>query len=128
MGGVGVTRGLAYLILWGPELLNYPYLGSRVSSAPEQRNTTCISNLHSPRSPERILETATPCSSRAFVLLAPNRSRFLGRGCDEALFSKKRGFQGGRRSVNEGLGKDFYREGSSVKRSGPFSELADSEN
>ena len=30
--------------------------------------------------------------------------------------------------VNEGLGKDFYRKGNSVKRSGPFSEPPDSEN
>ena len=43
---------------------------------------------------------------------------------------KKRGFQwkGGRDSVNEGFGKDFYRKGNSVKRSGPFSEPPDSEN
>ena len=58
------------------------------------------------------------------------RSRFLGRGSDEALFSEKKGFQwrGGRDSVNEGFGKDFYRKGNSVKRSGPFSEPPDSEN
>ena len=30
--------------------------------------------------------------------------------------------------MNEGFGKDFYRKGNSVKRSGPFSELLDSEN
>ena len=30
--------------------------------------------------------------------------------------------------MNEGLGKDFYRKGNSVKRSGPFSEPLDSEN
>ena len=30
--------------------------------------------------------------------------------------------------MNEGLGKDFYRKGSSVKRSWPFSEPPDSEN
>ena len=30
--------------------------------------------------------------------------------------------------MNEGLGKDFYRKGKSAKRSGPFSELLDSEN
>ena len=29
--------------------------------------------------------------------------------------------------MNEGFGKDFYRKGNSVKRSGPFSELPDSE-
>ena len=31
-------------------------------------------------------------------------------------------------SVNEGLGKDFYRKGNSVKRFGPFAEPPDSEN
>ena len=30
--------------------------------------------------------------------------------------------------MNEAFGKDFYRKGNSVKRSGPFSELPDSEN
>ena len=30
--------------------------------------------------------------------------------------------------MNEGFGKDFYRKGNSVKRSGPFSELPDSES
>ena len=29
--------------------------------------------------------------------------------------------------MNEGFGKDFYRKGNSVKRSGPFSEPPDSE-
>ena len=47
-------------------------------------------------------------------------SRVLGRGCDEALFSTKMGFsiKGGRHSVNDGFGKDFYIKGKSVKRSG----------
>ena len=58
------------------------------------------------------------------------QSRFLGRGCDEALFSEKRDFseKGGGNSVNEGFGKDFYRKGNSVKRFGPFTEPPDSEN
>ena len=59
------------------------------------------------------------------------RSRFLGRGCDEALFSEQKGFfseKGGGNSVNEGFGKDFYSKGHSVKRSGPFSEPPDCEN
>ena len=30
--------------------------------------------------------------------------------------------------MNEGFGKDFYKKSNSVKRSGPFSELPDSEN
>ena len=63
--------------------------------------------------------------------VAPSRSRFLGRGCDEALFSEKKGVfseKGGGNSVNEGFGKDFYRKGNSVKRFGPFTEPPDSEN
>ena len=59
-----------------------------------------------------------------------NQSRFLGRGCDEALFSEKKGVfseKGGGNSVNGGFGKDFYRKGNSVERSGPFSEPSDSE-
>ena len=57
-------------------------------------------------------------------------SQSLGRGCDEALFSEKRVFseKGGGNSVNGRFGKDFYRNGNSVKRSGPFSEPQDSEN
>ena len=45
-------------------------------------------------------------------------SRFLGRGCDKALFNDK----GGGNSVNQGFGKDFYRKGNSVKRFPPDSE------
>ena len=41
----------------------------------------------------------------------------------KGFFSEKRGGN----SVNEGFGKDFYRKGTSVKRSGPFSEPPDSE-
>ena len=60
-----------------------------------------------------------------------NQSRNLGRGCDEALFSEKKGIlseKGGGNSVNQGFGKDFYRKGDSVKRFGPFTEPPDSEN
>ena len=39
-------------------------------------------------------------------------------------FCEKRGGN----SVNDGLGKDFYRKGNSMKRSGPFSEPPDPEN
>ena len=58
------------------------------------------------------------------------RRRFLGRGCDEALFSEKKVFawKGGRHSVHEGFGKDVYRKGDSVKRSRPCSEPPHSEN
>ena len=45
-------------------------------------------------------------------------------------FSVKRGVfseKGGSNSVNGGFAKDFYRKSDSVKRSGPFSELPDSE-
>ena len=55
----------------------------------------------------------------------------MGRGCDEALFSEKKGVfseKGGGNALNEGFGKDFYRKGNSVKRFGPFSEPPDSEN
>ena len=56
----------------------------------------------------------------------------LGRGCDEALFSVKKGFvreKAGGNSVNEGFGKDFYRKGHcNLKRFGPFTEPPDSEN
>ena len=44
---------------------------------------------------------------------------------------KKKGFfseKGAGNSVNEGFGKAVYRKGTSVKRSGPFSEPLDSEN
>ena len=60
-----------------------------------------------------------------------SRSRFSGRGCDEALFSEKKGVfseKSGGNSVNEGFGKDFYRKGNSVKRFGQFTEPPDSEN
>ena len=58
------------------------------------------------------------------------KSRFLGRGCDEALFSEKRFFseKGGGNSVNEGFARDLYRKGNSMKRSMPFTEPPDSEN
>ena len=60
----------------------------------------------------------------------PDLSRVLGRGCDEALFSEKKGFsvKRGRQFSEWGLGKDFYRKSNSVKRFGRFSELPDSEN
>ena len=35
---------------------------------------------------------------------------------------------GSRPSVNEGIGKEFYRKGNSVKRFRPFSESPDSKN
>ena len=48
----------------------------------------------------------------------------LGDGCWLPSFSVKKG---GGNSVNGGFGKDFYRKGNSVKRSGRFSEPPDSE-
>ena len=61
--------------------------------------------------------------------------RFLGAGFWEGdatkHFSVKKGVfseKAGGNSVNEGFGKDFCRKDSLVKRSGPFSELPDSEN
>ena len=62
-------------------------------------------------------------SRQPLIPTQTNLSRFLGRGCDEALFSAEKGFfseKGGGNSVNEGFGKDFYKKGNSVKRSGPF--------
>ena len=46
-------------------------------------------------------------------------------------FSVKKGVfseKGGDNSVNEGFGKDFYKNGNSVKRFGQFTEPPDSEN
>ena len=65
------------------------------------------------------------------LVLGVVRADFLGRGCDEALFSEEKGFlseRGGGNSVNQGFGKDFYRKGNSVKRFGPVTEPPDSEN
>ena len=49
--------------------------------------------------------TTSPRGHRPDAKIAITRSCFLGRGCDEALFSEKRGFseKGGGNSVNEGL-------------------------
>ena len=55
----------------------------------------------------------------------------MGRGCDEAFFSEKKGVlseKGGGNSVNQTFGKDFYRKRNSVKRFGPVTEPPDSEN
>ena len=55
----------------------------------------------------------------------------FGEGDATKHFSVKKGVfseKGGGDSVNEGLGKDFYRKGNSVKRFRPFSELPDFEN
>ena len=59
------------------------------------------------------------------------RADFWEGDATKHVFSEKKGFsvnEGGGNSVNEGFGKDFYRKGNSVKRSGPFSEPPDSEN
>ena len=50
-----------------------------------------------------------PDKKEAFI-----QRRLLGRGCDEALFSDKKGIfseKRGGNSVNQGFGKDFYRKG-----------------
>ena len=76
---------------------------------------------------DKFLSRGKPSVESALGL---SQSRFWGRGCDEALFSEKRGFsvkRGGEQSVNGGFGKDFFRKGNSVKRSGPFGEPPDSE-
>ena len=57
------------------------------------------------------------------------RADFWGGDATKHFSVKKRVFseKGGGKSVNGGFGKDFYRKGNSVKRSGPFSEPPDSE-
>ena len=81
----------------------------------------------------QLLEDLNFLELRSLGLWAPPvhfQSRFSGRGCDEALFSEKKGgfqWKGGGNSVNGGFGKGFYRKGNSVKRSGRFSEPPDSE-
>ena len=55
----------------------------------------------------------------------------FGKGMRRSTFQWKKGFlakKGGGSSVNEAVGKDLYREGSSVKSSGRFSDPPDSEN
>ena len=55
----------------------------------------------------------------------------FGKGMRRSTFQLKKGFfseTGGGNSLNEGLGKDFYRKDNSVKRFGPFTEPPDSEN
>ena len=75
-----------------------------------------------------------PCFSRAEATKrggggGGSEPIFLGRGCDEALFSEeKKGLfseKGGGNSANPGFGN---RKGNSVKRFGPFTELPDSED
>ena len=48
---------------------------------------------------------------------ASNASRFLRRGCNDTFFREKEdsSVKGGKHSVNEGIGKDFYRNANSVK-------------
>ena len=46
-------------------------------------------------------------SANRALSTAKSQSRFLGRGCNEALFGEKKGFfseKGGGNSVNEGFG------------------------
>ena len=57
-----------------------------------------------------LLRWQTTIAATPLAESTPSQSRFLGRGCDEALFSEK----GGGNSVNQGLGKDFYRKGNAV--------------
>ena len=59
--------------------------------------------------------------------------RYLLRHSEEPIFGKwmrrsTSNEKGGRQSVNEGFGRDFYRKCNSVKSSGPFTEPPDSEN
>ena len=64
------------------------------------------------------------------VIIGYNFRADFGGGDATKHFSVKKGVfseKGGGNSVNGGFGKDFYRKGNSVKRSGPFSEPPDSE-
>ena len=70
-------------------------------------------------------------SPASFCRLWRASEPIFGKGMRRSTFQwKTRGFQwkGGGNSVNEGLGKDFYRKGNSAKRFGPFTEPRDSEN
>ena len=63
------------------------------------------------------------------IITSHVRADFWG-GDATKHFSVKKGVfseKGGGDSVNEGFGKDLYRKGNSVKRSGRFSEPPDSE-
>ena len=126
----GKRRALKNAILRCPGLrcsgLGLPHSCSHIGGgcSPVQHSGEKTTNKHKEirwDNPTSGLQT-----SRANV---PFRSRFLGRGCDEALFSEKKGFfseKGGGISVNGGFGKGFHRKGNSVKRSGRFSEPLDS--
>ena len=63
-------------------------------------------------------------AEQEFLMRATQSEPILGKAMQKRFFSEK----GGGNSVNERFGKDFYRKGNSVKRSGPFSEPPDSEN
>ena len=76
----------------------------------------------------RFLEGFSEASSIVLMLL--RSEPIFGEGMRRSTFQRKKGVfseKGGGNSVNGGFGKDFYRKGNSVKRSGPFSELPDSE-
>ena len=68
------------------------------------------------------VQTLSPKTGHAIL-----RSRFWEGDATKHFSVKRKGFsvKGGGHSVNEGFGKDFYRKGSSVKRSGPFNEAPD---
>ena len=83
------------------------------------------------------MKTPTRVLTANFTVLSKNGHECrLGLGTDfwegdaTKHFSVKKGIfseKGGGNSVNQGFGKDFYRKGNSMKRSGPFSEPPDSE-
>ena len=66
-----------------------------------------------------LLQGPPPLKSETFIFIVV--SPCLKK---KGLFGEK----GGSNSVNERFGKDFYRKGNSVKRSGPFNEPPHSEN
>ena len=73
-----------------------------------------------------------PPPGKTPLLQNPNLSEpIFGKGMRRSTFQRKKGFfseKGGGNSVNEGFGKDVYRKGNAVKRSGPVAEPPDSEN
>ena len=91
----------------------------------EQAARLCIAFAHGLCSADKKLGIKIEHTSRSWI-----RAVFW-EGDATKHFSVKKGFfseKGGGNSVNQGLGKDFYRKGNSVTRFGPFTEAPDSEN
>ena len=86
----------------------------------------CISKRERERERERERDGA-----RSPRDCGPFSEPIFGKGMRRSTFQWKKGIfseKGGGNSVNQGLGKDFYRKGNSVKRFGLFAEPPDSQN